>query len=194
MKLRNLVLVAVVALIVAFLGYEFSWAEPESNSNISVATVNIRAVFQNSKANEEYKTKAMKEQKEILAEMEEMKEELQSQQEGLKTFKPGSDAYDKAKQELMMTQAKLEAKQKFYEQKFSSKDKDFTEGLYKDVLEVIAEVAENQGYDLVLEQDQPELPSPNAQELMLSIRTDKVLYSGGLDDITDEVIAEMNNQ
>jgi Skp family chaperone for outer membrane proteins len=65
--------------------------------------------------------------------------------------------------------------------------------IYTDILRIVNEVAQQKGLDLVLEKNEPELlDSTPANELMLTIRTHKVLYSGGCVDITDEVIARLD--
>ena len=50
------------------------------------------------------------------------------------------------------------------------------------------------GYDLVLEKDEIELPAASATELMLIIRTHKVLYYNEDLDITSEVLAAVDAQ
>ena len=54
------------------------------------------------------------------------------------------------------------------------------------------EVAKKKKLDLVLEKNELEFPSANASELMMEIRTHKVLYSSGCVDLTDEVIATLD--
>ena len=46
----------------------------------------------------------------------------------------------------------------------------------------------------MFEKDEVEFPTSSANELMLNIRTNKLLYSGGCMDITDEVIALLDEQ
>ena len=53
-------------------------------------------------------------------------------------------------------------------------------------------LAEKRGLDLVLEGSEPELSDTTAESLVMSIRTHKLLYSGGCEDITDEVMARLD--
>lgn len=194
MDIKKLAIIGILCGCVAFMGYEMSWADADGDGELSIAVVNIRDVFQGSSANEAYKTDAMEQQQQIMSELETLSKQIDAEKAGLKTLKRESEDYEKAMQDLMMKQAELQAKEEFYKQKFQAKDRLFTEKLYKSALSAVETVAKEQGYDLVIEQDKPDLPSPNAQELMLTIRTNKILYSGGLDDITDKVIEKLDTE
>ena len=63
----------------------------------------------------------------------------------------------------------------------------WTEKMYLEVLNAVGKIAKQKGYDLVLEKDEIELPAASATELMLIIRTHKVLYNNDDMDITSEV-------
>jgi len=56
------------------------------------------------------------------------------------------------------------------------------------------ELAKQKGLDLVFESDEPEFPASSRDELMLTISTHKLLYSGGCLDITDDVVAQLDAQ
>jgi len=85
-----------------------------------------------------------------------------------------------------------QTKKKFYEQQLSVKDQRWTEKLYQDILRITREVAKEKGLDIVLENNEPQFPAPTANELMMLIRTHKVLYSGGCVDISDEVTKKLD--
>ena len=88
--------------------------------------------------------------------------------------------------------ASIQARKKFYEQVMVLKEQRMIEGLYKDILRIVGEIAEQKGLAFVFERSEPELPTVNINELTMIIKTGKVLYSGGGVDISDEVIARLN--
>jgi len=81
----------------------------------------------------------------------------------------------------------LPVKQDYYENQFAAKDKSWSEQLYKDMLDSVKKVAQSKNLELVFEKDEPEFPFERADELMLAVRTNKVLYSKDAVDITADV-------
>ena len=71
-------------------------------------------------------------------------------------------------------------------------EQQMVEGLYKDILRVVGEVADQQGLSLVFEKTVPQFPMPSGESLERTISTHKVLYSSGCLDITDDVMAQLN--
>ncbi|GAI79705.1 unnamed protein product, partial [marine sediment metagenome] len=57
-----------------------------------------------------------------------------------------------------------------------------------------SEVAKQKDLDLVFERSEPELSAPSAKELTVTISTHKLVYSGELLDITDEVMARLDSE
>jgi Skp family chaperone for outer membrane proteins len=111
----------------------------------------------------------------------------------LEALKPGTKDYLDIAQELAQKKAALPIKQSYYEQQFTQKDKDWTEQLYKDILSSVTKVAEEKELEMVFEKDEPEFPFERADELMLAIRTNKILYSSsGCVDITSDVMARID--
>ena len=88
----------------------------------------------------------------------------------------------------------MQAQQKFYEQQLELKDQRWTEELYQDILKATENVAKEKVLTLVLENSTVELPALNGQDLMMTIRTNKVLYSGGSVDVTDEVMKRVDSK
>jgi len=68
----------------------------------------------------------------------------------------------------------------------------WTESLYTQMLTFIQEIAQKKGLDIVLAQEQLDLPSPSLRDFMLSIRTKKVLFCGDQVDITEEVMSALD--
>jgi Skp family chaperone for outer membrane proteins len=195
MKIRVMFLSCLIGAVVLFMGYEYGRAESKADKSSSkIGVVSVRRIFQDSKKNAKYREEAVVEQNRIIAELAKLKAEVEAEEAGLKTLKIGSSDYLAQMKEILMKQAGLQAREEFYKQEIGLKDQRWTEELYKEILLVTSEVAGQKGLDLVLEKSEIELPALSASELMLTIRTHKLLYSGGCLDITDEVTARLDTK
>ncbi|MHC4265599.1 MAG: OmpH/Skp family outer membrane protein [Planctomycetota bacterium] len=193
MKTKGFILALSVGIILP-LAYQITQAQ--SNLNVAgskMAVVSIQKIFQQCQTNAKYRQQAALEQEQALAELDQLTKEIEAQKAGLNTLKPGSTDYLQSMHDILKKQGELEAKREFTKQSFALKDQQWTMKIYTDILRIVNEVAQQKGLDLVLEKNEPELlDSTPANELMLTIRTHKVLYSGGCQDITDEIIARLD--
>ncbi len=206
MKIRMMALVCLMTAVVLFTGYQYSLAKSKTaaesdakkevkNANASsskIGVVSIRKVFEDCKRNAKYREEAKAEQDKIVAELDKMKAEIDAGKAGLKTRKEGSGDYMTLVKEVLEKQAGYQAQQEFQKQQIELKDQRWTEQLYKDILKIVRQVAQDKSLDIVFEDDEPQLPAPTVNELMLSIRTHKLLYSAGCMDITAEVLAMLD--
>lgn len=187
MKSKVIILGCLICLILLSVGHESSWALGKKNNKIGV--LDVRRIFQDCKRNAKYRKSAILEQEKILNELEKLSKEIEAERLGLRALKSDSVDYMATVKELLTKQAKLQAQQEFYKQQLEMKDQRWTEGLYQDIIKATGKVAGKRGLDLVLENEKPEFPAATPSDLMMSIRTNKVLYAGGCIDITDEVMA-----
>jgi Skp family chaperone for outer membrane proteins len=193
MKSKIVFLSCLMVLTVLFAGYEYGQAEPKGDRpSLKIGTISIRRLFEQCRRNANYKQEAIAEQDRISAELEKLSKEIEAQKAGLKTLKAGSNDHLALVKDILDKQAKLEAQKEFGNQQMSLKDQRWTESFFKDVLQKTTEVAKEKGLDLVFEKDEVDFPASSASELMLTIRTCKLLYSDGCTDITDEVIAKLD--
>ena len=193
MKIRIMVLSCLIGVVVLSFAYAYSKAGSKANKLSSkVGVVNIRRIFQDCKRNVRYGEEAIAERDKAEAELEKLVKAIEAGKAELRTLKVGSNDHMVLMKELLAKQANLQAQQEFHKQQISLKDQQWTEELYQDMLLATREVAEQKGLDLVLEKSEPELPALGANELMLAIRTHKLLYSGGCLDITKEVMARLD--
>ena len=197
MKMQKMVVAAVLAaMVLAGVGYQYVNAAAPAGAGVSapkVAVVSIKSVFQSSKKNVEYKNKMTAEQDIIIAQLEKLSKEIDALEADLKTRKRGTDEYLKLMKDINEKKSSLEGQKSYYQEQFKMKDQDWTEKLYTQVLAKTAIVAKAKGFDLVLEKDEIELPAQSATELMLIIRTHKVLYYNENLDITSDVLAAIDN-
>ena len=195
MKIKIMILSCLMVAAVLSMGAELRSAGSKADIPGSrIGVVSIRKIFQDCKRNAKYRQEATAEQDKVIAELKKLSKEIEAERAGLQTLKAGSDDHLALMKEILAKQANLQALQEFHKQQIALKDQKWTEELYKDILREVREVAEQKSLDLVFEKDEVELPALSANELMLTIRTHKLLYSGGCLDVTDEVTARLDGE
>ena len=197
MKIKIMILSCLIGVVFLFMGYERSLAKPKKKTvtpGLRIGVVSIRKIFLDCKRNAKYREESVAEQDRAIAELEKLSKEIEAEEAGLKALKAGSSDHLSSMKEILEKRAKFKAAQEFHERQIALKDRQWTEELYKDILRETSEVAEQKGLDMVFEKDEIELPALSANELMLTIRTHKLLYSGGCLDITDEVMARLDGE
>ena len=193
MKVKYFIAALIIGILMP-LAYQATQAQQGLNVNISqIGVVSVQQIFQQCQTNAKYRQQATAEQEQAMAELDKLSKEIEAQRAGLNTLKTGSSDYLERMQEIYNKQAELEAKQKFIQQSFALKDQQWTTKIYNDILRIVKGVAQQKNLELVLERNEPELlDSTPANEIMLTIRTHKVLFSEGCIDITNEVIARLD--
>jgi len=159
----------------------------------AIGVVSIRKIFRDCKKTAQYRQETSAERQQLSVELTKLDNEIKAQREGLKTLKIGSENYLAQVKELLEKQASLQAKQEFHKQQLALKEQQLTEDIYKDILRITSDIAKQKGLDLVLEASEPDLPASNPTELELSMGTHKLLYGGGCQDITEEVITQLDS-
>jgi len=192
--MKNTVVIGLTAMmVVGLLGYEKLFAEPKAAMGpAKIGLVSVRSIFQNCKKNTDYKAKMMAEQDKIIAELDKLNKEIDALHADLKTRKAGSEDSMKLMKDIAEKKASLEGQKQYYQEQFKVKDQMWTEKIYVEILDMVGKIAKQKGYDLVLEKDDVELPAASATELMLIIRTHKVLYYNDDMDFTSEVLAAID--
>jgi len=194
MKFGKMVFVGVCIVVLALsFGYRQGVAAGESQiAPAKIAVVDVTKVLKNSKKHKAWQDKMTEQETQMKAEFQKDKKALESIQANMDVLKPGTVDYVNTMKEFLDKKGLLEAKDKFYNEKFNLEMLQWTEGLYNQMLEVIKQVAQQKGLDVVLAQEQVDSPSPSLRDFLLSIRTKKVLYNTDQLDITDEVLAALD--
>ncbi len=193
MKIRWMLLSGLIVAAVLSVGYESSGsAKTKAEGGLMIGVVSVRRVFQECESNAKYKEVSRAEGEKLIADLSKLEAEIEAEKAGLNTLKPGSSDHTSQMSVVLEKQANLRAKEEFYKQQMELKDRQWTEDLYKLLLQEVGEVAKKKELDLVFDKDEVNFPSLSINDLMLTIRTNKLLYSGGCLDITSDVIAQLN--
>jgi Skp family chaperone for outer membrane proteins len=162
-------------------------AAAQAGAGQKAAVVSIRRIFQESKKGAGYREEAIAEQDRIVAELDKLAKEIEADKAGMKALKENSSDYMASAKALYEKQGNYQGLQEFYKQQMELKDQLWTRELYQDVMRIAGDIAKEKGLDLVFKEDEIDFSEPDVSELGLAIRTQKLLYSGGCLDITDEV-------
>jgi Skp family chaperone for outer membrane proteins len=189
---KQMCVVLVVALVV--LG---AYQHGKLNADSAVApakigVVNVTKVLENCQKHKQWQEKMQQEQSGIKTQFDSMNKELEALQANLKLHTSGSESYLKLLGELSEKSALMEAKNKFYQEKVSVEMQQWTEGLYQELLKVAGDVAKDKGFDMIIADELLDVPAPSLRDFMLTIKTKKLLYYNSQYDITDAVLAAMD--
>lgn len=203
MKASTVALGCLIGVVVLGIGYEgpqtpfVAFGNPDySQAQSGAATpsskigiVSVQRVFQSCRRSARYNAEVLAEQSRTNAELQKLSKEVEASKAGLNAFKRGSNDYLAQLKEVYDKQGKHNTEQEYLMQQKALKYQRWLEDLYVDILRGTGEVAKQKGLDLVVEKDEVEFPALSVDNAMMAIRTHKVLYNGGCLDITDEVIA-----
>ena len=190
-KVLTVVLLGSVAL--AFLSYERGLAAARKEiTPARIGVVSVNRILTNSKKHAQWQDKMAVEEQTARGEIDKLGKELEAVKADMATRKVGSNDYIKLMRQALNKEAAYEARKQSYDREMSLKVQFWTESLYRDVLAVVSTVAKEKGLDMVVAKEEVEFPSAGIRDLMLLIRTNKVLYHSEHMDITNEVLAVLD--
>ena len=126
--------------------------------------------------------------------MAQLSKELKAQEKMLGALKKDSSDYLTQREDYMNKRASLDAQQTFNKEQIVLKEYRWSKELYQDILRITSELAGQKGLDMVLEKNEIDSTALSINELNQTLRNNKVLYSGGCIDITNEVMARLDKE
>ncbi len=193
MKVKTVVLSCLMSAIVLFFVHEFSLAQPMAPVPLSkIGMVSVSRAMRECKATAAYGEKSRAETQQMAETETKLQKDVKELTDGVQVFVRGSAEFEAQYELLVRKQVELKAVQEVNKEKRIMRQQVWAEKIYREVLRITQEVAAGKGLDLVLERSEPEFPIQNADQLMMTLSTHKVLYGGGCLDITDDVIAELD--
>ena len=203
MKHKNTVLSILFGVLVfAFFGYTYSRAEENAKTSpVQIGVVSVREIFEKCSQKAEFEKKLSMQGERLIQELKAFEQEIQTGRAALSKRKEGSSDYMDMIQELMLKEAKLEAKREFYKQDITIKKIRSQEEIYKNILAATAKVAKDKELDIVLKRDDNYLNREdidevitNPSDFMFTTETHKLLYFAQDLDITGEVLKVLEKQ
>jgi len=182
---------AVIGVVTLLATFEYSGAAQSGAASSRIGVVSIRTVFDRTRQQAQYQTKAVAKRTRDRAQLQGLADEVKSAEEEMSTHRQGTAEYLKLMQDVIQKRAQLEAQQEYLKQQTMLENKLWMEKLYEQTLKIVNALAQEKGLDLVLERTEPSFPI-SSDELMATFSTHKVLYAGGSVDLTDEVVSRLD--
>ena len=195
MKTKVIVLLCLFAITVLFLSHNYSSAQMSSPIS-KIGVIDIVRISKECQATLDYIKKADAEFKNLKKEEQELYKDLQDLQAEIESgaFREGSNDYIARRREFELKRSQLETLSEVNQQEQVLKDQIWQLELYQKILKVTKEVGKAKELYLVLSDTEPDFEEQGIEELQGILMTHKVLYSDGCVDITDDVIARLNQE
>jgi Skp family chaperone for outer membrane proteins len=197
MKIKTVLWGSLMSGVVLLLVHQYCLAQAGPvKATLPIGTVSVSRAIRECKATAKFGEKARAENEKMDADQDQLTKEVQALAATIRAgaLKSDSNDYQQQYQELYKKQAQLKTMQDYNPQRKALAQQLWTEKIYKEVLRITKELASQKKLALVLAVDEPEFPMPRYEELVMALRTHKVLYGGGCLDLTDEVIAALDKE
>jgi Skp family chaperone for outer membrane proteins len=169
--------------------------EGSAGSGVKLAVVNVQTVFNTMDEKAAVEADIVQQAERLQKEEQDRQNAIRALQSDLDILAKDSAAYTQTRNTLEQKAIEFQAWKQYMQRKLESEKTIRTEGLYNNALAVVARLAEQNGYDLVLQKDDTSsMKAQNQQQLIALILSRKVLYSSAKLDITDQVIQICNNE
>ena len=194
----NLPTIVAILAVGTLLAYQAT-GEPRWNAATSVATVDLGRALEGlaQRADAEIDLNAMKMQ--IRSELARREKKIIDLQEELTNAPP--DQRTSLEEKMALERLNLEAWRKFVESKVDVEHALVLQDLYRSIKIAAVDLARTGQYDLVLVDDSkrdlefnPAAPISRVDQVQQQIRVQNMLYVSNAIDVTDDLIARMNNE
>ena len=159
-----------------------------------VAVCDVGLVFSKYLRREELTAQFNERRKATAAENDKQAQALEQMQKAIEQLKEGTKDFDARVAEFEQASIRYKNWREYQEALFVREHRKLTEEMYKEVLEAIAAVAKENGYDMVLYRDNVDLSSGTTTELLTKMTQRKCLYVDPALDITDMTTDRVNRE
>jgi Skp family chaperone for outer membrane proteins len=166
-----------------------------------IAVVSVRELFDNSTFKAQTEKELSDSGEKRFAELKNMEQELEADKNALSKLKIDSPEYMTALKALMFKQSQYEAGKEYCQQELTLKEMRGKEDIYRKILEAIKEVAQDKGYNMILNRDDNYLnmpesspPAQNPTDCFDDENSISFWYFDKAYGITQDVLITLNNK
>ncbi|MEX2672009.1 MAG: OmpH family outer membrane protein [Phycisphaeraceae bacterium] len=161
-----------------------------------VAVVGVEQVFNNLAERRAVEADIQSQIEALQKEQQDRRTEIQDLENDYSILADGSDAAQQVREELESKLVSYEVWQQVSSRKMESERAIRISSIYRKMLNTIEQVAEREGYDMVMFRDEvPEFRrAQDQQQIAAMIQSRKLLYATDELDISDRVLQRMNNE
>lgn len=171
---------------------------PAQSTGLKIGIVTLKEAIDKYEFVIDEKKKIEEEMDKYQKELNELKETIQKKTDDLANIQPGTELYERKKNEILQLQMTHYVKANLYKQTSDGRKRQFMFESYTRIMSAISEVAKAGTYDLVLKIDymnlnDPKISDEDRQKIMeqeILLRT--VAYHSRSIDITDMVVKKLN--
>lgn len=163
-----------------------------SVSTAKVAICDIQEIFANYNKAKDSLAQLNDKRQAITAETEKRGKAVDALQVELEGLKQGSKEYEARLTEIQRQTVDRAVYKQFQEAQILREHRRLTVEMYNETVKMIATVAKDKGYNLVLYKEHELIETEDMTQLFDQIRTRKLLYSDENLDITKDVLAKLN--
>ena len=164
-----------------------------SGTDIKIGVVDLSRVFEHYKKRKSLDKKLKETEREYESIIKAKRNEILKLQDDVALLDMGTDTRGRKEEAIQKTRIELEVYAKFAEQNLLKKYKDYFEDIYVDVSNTVMQFGRENGYDLILKNEEPELQSNEITDLQFKIGIKSVLYYSNKVDITSRIIEKLHN-
>ena len=196
MKLKGLLLIAVVAAAVVLTGMAGARAGALLKAQpTAVAVVDVQKVFDALTEKKEIEADLKSKYDDFVDKSNKQKQELSKYDDDLKLLQAGTSAYTKKEEEYEQKALEYQSWVALQQSKSTRDRALLLENIYRKLLDALGRVAQQEGYDLVMFKEPPaDFRNAKPETISTNIQIRKLLWNKTELDISDSVLQIMNNE
>lgn len=163
-----------------------------------IGSANVQKIFSDIKETKDLETKLKAKGDDLNRKTAELQQKVKALQDSRNQFKPGTDTYDRANQELKRAAQQGQFDLQVTQQDLVGEQKLQTKMIYDKIVAAVSELAKEKGYAVVLAQVIPPEPSDDqfdrltSEQLINLLRQQNILFVDPSADLTAEVITRLD--
>jgi len=185
--------VAVLAVTaVSVLVARWVWSAPQEARPLRIGVVNLTRLWEGYQRRLYLDSKLTRFRQQKAQAMQEKQDEIEQLKQKIELLAPGSSQRQEAESELQQKQVEGRTLAELSAKEVARRYFEYWDLVYNDIRAAVRQVAEAEGYDLVLKTVQSKARTTSMQELQGKIEGRSVLYAAARLDITDKVLKVLN--
>ena len=181
----------VFALLVSLICTNINIANAETE-DFKIGIVDIGRVFEKYQKRIDSDEELKEQEKRFQDEVNKKRKEIIDLDEETQLLDLGSESRSNNENLMERKNVELEGYAKFAERQLLKKYKDFFENIYQEVVQKVEKIGEQEGFDLIIKNEEADLKSNEISDLQFKIGIRTVLYHSDSVDITFDVVDILN--
>ena len=192
MKASRFCTLAIIALLAGALLLTRTSAQTAAPAPTRIAICDLVDVFNNYQRAKDLTAKLNERRLAIKAEGKKRSDAIDALRQELDSYKQGTKKYKETVHQIQWQSLQAQGWLKYQDALALEEHRDLTKEMYKEIREMIAQLAKQRGISVVLQREPGEIETDDTTQLLRQIYNQKVLYSAEELDITEAVLLSLN--